>query len=276
MEGTFLMQISLQSNSILLKIEQNSTHLHPILHFIENSFKDIRYSVNTIKIFNSHEEITRKKYLLKWLYKVIRKQDENIYTSFLKIKQNLFLPIYIETISTKPLEKTISITIEHLAKNNELKIKCNEYNKILISSFQRLFKNTIVFSFDRKNFKIKILTKSDLLILKSLLSRKKICGVSVIFITHSLNFAQFQSQKDNDNEAEKAYKTKLLKSYKALGVHKSTSHKEIKKNYKELLKKYHPDRVSNQGKEAVQLYTKRFQIIQEAYTLVKENLSIQS
>ena len=59
-------------------------------------------------------------------------------------------------------------------------------------------------------------------------------------------------------------------AYKILGVDPSASDEEIKKAYREMAKKNHPDLVSNLGKEVHQAAEKKFQEINEAYETVKK------
>jgi DnaJ like chaperone protein len=53
--------------------------------------------------------------------------------------------------------------------------------------------------------------------------------------------------------------------YTVLGVEKNASREEIKKAYRKLAGKYHPDRVNHLGEEFKDLAERRFKEIQEAY-----------
>jgi len=59
-------------------------------------------------------------------------------------------------------------------------------------------------------------------------------------------------------------------AYKILEVSKSSSPEEIKKAYRRLARKYHPDRVQHLGEEHVQGAKEKFQNIQEAYNKIKK------
>ena len=101
-----------------------------------------------------------------------------------------------------------------------------------------------------------------------LIVSKKISNILVKFVTNGLNFQRLEPE---DNLDEIAYKEKIKKSYKVLSITINSTKKEIKNNYKKMLRKYHPDRVYCENDEIVALYTRRFQVIQEAYALIKQH-----
>ena len=57
--------------------------------------------------------------------------------------------------------------------------------------------------------------------------------------------------------------------YSKLGVDGNASDGEVKKAYRDLVKKYHPDKVSHLGEEFVEIAKKKFQSIQEAYERIR-------
>ncbi len=69
------------------------------------------------------------------------------------------------------------------------------------------------------------------------------------------------SQSEHGSEGKDAPKTPYL----VLGVGKNASREEIKKAYRELAGKYHPDRVNHLGEEFRELAERRFKEIQQAY-----------
>ncbi len=58
--------------------------------------------------------------------------------------------------------------------------------------------------------------------------------------------------------------------YRILGVSRNTSAEDIKKAYRSLSKKYHPDRVSHLGDEFAKLASDKFQVINNAYEEVRQ------
>jgi DnaJ like chaperone protein len=60
------------------------------------------------------------------------------------------------------------------------------------------------------------------------------------------------------------------KCYTILGVNQDASNEEIKKAYRKMAMKYHPDRVSHLGEEHVNQAKEKFQQVQNAYKTIKK------
>jgi len=58
--------------------------------------------------------------------------------------------------------------------------------------------------------------------------------------------------------------------YKILGIERSASQEDIKKVYRQLAGKYHPDKLEHLGDEFKELAKKRFMEIQQAYEELKD------
>lgn len=63
-------------------------------------------------------------------------------------------------------------------------------------------------------------------------------------------------------------------AYKILGVDPDATDEEVKKAYREMAKKNHPDLVSNLGEEVRQAAEKKFQEINQAYETIKKQRGI--
>ena len=63
-------------------------------------------------------------------------------------------------------------------------------------------------------------------------------------------------------------------AYKILEINKSASDEEVKKAYRKMALKYHPDRVSQLGEEFQTAAKEKFQKVQEAYEQIKKERGI--
>ena len=266
------MVVTLEKSAIVFTLKHDSINLKPLLHFIDNSFNKVQNLSDAIVILNDDSEEIKKKYLLKWAYKLYKKNNQYVDNIFYKNLITSFkMPIYVQTTHTKSIAQMAVITINQ-TDSFKISVTCNQYHYIIIKYFKFIFKDDMVLGLNKTTFNITIKTKSNLLLLKKILSNKEILKIPVTFITHGLNFTRLHQNDKNTDEY--IYEEKLRKSYKILSISNNTTVKEIKKNYKNMLKKYHPDIVYNQNNSLVELYTKRFQVIQYAYELVKEHHKI--
>lgn len=62
--------------------------------------------------------------------------------------------------------------------------------------------------------------------------------------------------------------------YEVLGLTESATEEEIKKAYRRLVKKYHPDRLQNASNEDLRVAKEKFQQIQSAYEKIKQKRNI--
>ncbi|AQW85921.1 DnaJ-like membrane chaperone protein (N-terminal terB-like domain) [Campylobacter pinnipediorum subsp. caledonicus] len=79
-----------------------------------------------------------------------------------------------------------------------------------------------------------------------------------------------QNRYNNSSRSNDTQNKKL--PYEILGVSKDSDFKDIKKRYRELVKKYHPDILMGQGEsdEVIEKSTKKLQEINEAYEEIKQ------
>jgi len=59
-------------------------------------------------------------------------------------------------------------------------------------------------------------------------------------------------------------------SYEILEISKSATDAEVKKAYRDMAKKYHPDRLGNLSDELKKSATEKFQKVQEAYEQIQD------
>ena len=63
-------------------------------------------------------------------------------------------------------------------------------------------------------------------------------------------------------------------AYKILEIDKTATDNEVKKAYRKMAKKYHPDKLLNLGEEHVEVARRKFQKVQEAYEKIRKERKI--
>jgi len=80
------------------------------------------------------------------------------------------------------------------------------------------------------------------------------------FWINSYDFNSIKSMFLNKNNIEN--------SYSILGVHKTVTDDEIKKSYRKMVKKYHPDKLTNVSEDVKNMAKEKFQSLQDAYSAI--------
>ena len=76
----------------------------------------------------------------------------------------------------------------------------------------------------------------------------------------------------NDFSSIKAMFVKDFESdYKILEISPNSSDEEVKKAYRKMAVKYHPDKVNHLGQEVKSLAEEKFKMVNEAYSNIKKN-----
>lgn len=72
------------------------------------------------------------------------------------------------------------------------------------------------------------------------------------------------------NSIESMFFNKRDNNYKILGIEKSATDDEVKKAYRKMAKKYHPDKLAKLGPDVQKGAKEKFQSIQDAYETIKD------
>ena len=64
-------------------------------------------------------------------------------------------------------------------------------------------------------------------------------------------------------------KNNLDNAYSILGLSSNASVEEIKKSYRKIIKKYHPDKLQNVSEDVIKMAKNKFQSVQDAYAKIK-------
>ncbi len=79
---------------------------------------------------------------------------------------------------------------------------------------------------------------------------------------------------DEMTRIEALYWSDATHAYQVLGAQKNESMDEIKSKYRELVKKYHPDKVGHMGDEFRELANMKFRQVQEAYEIIEKSRDV--
>lgn len=89
------------------------------------------------------------------------------------------------------------------------------------------------------------------------------------YLTIKNSFSSYK-RRESSGYAFSSQKVSKEDPYTLLGLSNACSVEEVQRAYRNLANKYHPDKVNHLGKEFIDLATKKFTRIQEAYAAIKK------
>lgn len=88
------------------------------------------------------------------------------------------------------------------------------------------------------------------------------------------SFAYYKSKEASEGY-EGAKAKEIVNPYKVLGLSNNCTNEEVQKAYRDLVSKYHPDKVLHLGEEFINLANIKFTQIQGSYEIIKRERGIQ-
>ena len=82
--------------------------------------------------------------------------------------------------------------------------------------------------------------------------------------------SSLKNEQTADSKQQYVETMTIDKAYRLLKINKNATDKEIKTEYKERIKEYHPDRLESFGEDLKELAKRRTQEINQAYSLIKK------
>ncbi len=116
-----------------------------------------------------------------------------------------------------------------------------------------------------------IITESEVQTVVNLSYYMGLSNIDVQRVTSRLHVNGGERGYNNGGTGGRAYRqaNSVTAAYKALGVGADATNEEVKTAYRNLVKKYHPDRYATQGEEAQKKAADKFKEIQDAYETIK-------
>lgn len=245
------------AHTTLIKINEPEVQTKNLLYFIQTSFKSYESNEKQIIIEYKEQEYYKRVFLIKWLYNVFAKvTNQDIPKMKELLVKRIEKPIKIEYKNA--IKKQINVNVE-IMKNSFLHLSLNLFDEYFVNELKSIVRKYVTYIDDTRGIIIDISTNDSKYNTKELLLNEK--NLFYIFsdkneIFKSLEFSQVENKLDD--------------YFILLNSTKEDSMKIIKKRYKKLRKIYHPDNVFHQKDDATQEYTKKFQLLQNAYNAVKE------
>jgi DnaJ-domain-containing protein 1 len=273
------MRIFTNRTMIMIHARRDTIQEKVIVDFVNRHFKYKVQGESGIFIHHCNDESNSKNRFFHWLYwnyQQMHGKDPRDLRAEIESKPQR--PIKINWIEKANIITNIPISIE-VINTIYLKFTFRHDNATAyMHNFLRGYFRTHIISHsgDRDHYLVKVDNEAVKEKLLTLLKRNRIMQYYVSFTYNQQQISQLIAANNpfvpqNENE-----QSKINKAYKLLKVSQEEELSEIKKRYKKLLYKYHPDRVFNQGQELIDKYTMTFQSIQSAFETIQADKNAQT
>ena len=273
------MNITLHAKEIRVSVEEGSINHLILQNFVARYFTAVVRLADSLMIMHKETEIPQKRYLFQWLYAAYKKQRTNLSPAFLKMLQSaISFPINIKVRGTSKPVASIEV---HLSVMNDkfFALTIEPASSLALHYFHRRFFDQLERKISNNKFQIQI-NQQSLTILSELLERTQILAQPVFYYYEKTAIEKLIAKNNYEKEqfAQKQRYYRLIineddrinNAYRLLGLDKNADIDSVKKNYRLLAFRYHPDRSFGKGAEAQRAMTEQFRAVSDAYALISK------
>jgi len=254
------MQILLGARETIIKIHSKSIQIGHIEHFITTHFQTTKVDAHSIYIPQSTHISHHRQFLLKWLYTLYAKR-KNEYLPELK---NSLIRRQCKAIRIILAKSSVTKVFYELQENQEaIKITMMPKNISLLQALQNFVHAD--FEESRDYFLCSLKERDVQKQFQKLLFSKEVLSEKYIQFFDKKKMEKYFQAQENSTFSH------LLQAHRILGIEGNENKKQIKKQYKNLAKRYHPDKLNSKDEQTILNYTKKFQILHLAYEIVMQN-----
>lgn len=237
------------------------------IEFIRLSFNRLDIKDSQYFIYFDSENIRKHKLLLQTLvnmYKKIYHDDSIIKKLALNYRKNVQITIKKHQISEQ--KNLLNINVRKLS-SKEFIIEISKDKKSVYNYIKGLFLFDVL---DLRNDSILISFNEDTKrIVSQMNSKSSIMGYKINFHIDEAEF-KFTQRAYSIEGSLKEYLTKIRNALEVFGAETIYQFDAIKKEYKRLAKKYHPDLHRSKPELIQKIYNKKFLHVKESYELLEE------
>jgi molecular chaperone DnaJ len=237
------------------------------IEFIRLSFNKLEIKDDEYFIYFDPKNIKKHKLLLQTLIKLYRKTHKNdndiAKRIALNYRKNVKIKIKKHNLYYSNL---LSIEIKKIS-SKEFKIEFSKYIKPVYNYIKGIFLFHILELYEKKLIISFNENTKDLVY--QITKKNSIMGYKVNFIVDESEF-RFSQRAFSVEGSIKEYLAQVRNALSVFGVESIYEFDTVKKEYKRLAKKYHPDLHRNKPELIQKIYNNKFMKIKESYELLEE------
>lgn len=255
------MQILIGTEYTTIAIDESKINTYNLFTFIKSQFPSHTINQNKIFLTYSAEEHFKHLFLLKWIYAIHKKVNKMEIENLRDVLINrIEKPIQIITKREINPKNTIILEVFGI---DSIRFTFTQKNYQLFFELQYLFKKSIrKISYQNNFFEIDVVQNTTRDKINKLLETKGYKDIDLMFQYNESDLYLLLNEEKEVNHL-------LNKALSDLGSELYEDINTIKKRYKKLLVKYHPDNVYQEGTEKINEYTEIFKNLQVSFEIIQ-------
>ncbi|NPA73868.1 MAG: J domain-containing protein [Epsilonproteobacteria bacterium] len=239
---------------------------------VEKNLKNRLIGTDKIIVFNDVEEKIGRKYFLKFLSRIYAKKTHKKLKKIWQIEKAFNKIIKISLSQKNQIRQVVKISVSYKKSINAVEISTDKNNRALSRGIKNFFKGYKVVHYPSLNTVcIYDIDENFGKLLRDFISTKEIPGLYLDITYDKEIFKTIKAENIKKISKNRKRAELLLEDYyKKLHCSCADPYEKVRQNYLSLVKKYHPDTLSNDNEIILKVYKRKFQEIQQAYKTIKE------
>ncbi|MDD2838261.1 MAG: J domain-containing protein [Sulfuricurvum sp.] len=255
------MKVVLRNNAIFVQGSSNTLEEEWMEEFFDHHIQNTLFLDNGVLVLNNENSLDKKEEFLEELSGRFTKMHE-LSDSFYRrsLKRCKTAAVRIEV----PYRQSEKVDVELYAYGpDRVEFTFSAQNRWVMRYLRQQLSN-LVLSSTPKTLLINVGTPSAKMRLEKTLNRREVLHFTINYRYDdefmSRLYGNFRGWGFGSDAIDK-----MIRYHAIFEIPVGTKSEDLKKRYRQLAKRYHPDRVQKQSPEIINKYTEKFQLIQEAY-----------
>lgn len=258
------MEMSLYERWIQVEVEKNSYFEKKAREFVDKHFTSVFNLSNSMLIFTGEGEKYRRDYFLNWAYHISANRDIKK-ISAQKILSLIDMPIRLKVRDDRAVVDYVTVFTSFITAQ-KVSMVLSKQNRLAKRYLISKFRDNII-SYDKTRLFLDSSAPGFWESMIESMQTKTIFNVCLNFEHEKFEYEKFSNAPSYLTKQERA----LRESYDTLKVSYDTNFEDVRERFLSLAKEYHPDNVYGLDSSIVDIYTKKFRKIQEAYDFIKNS-----
>lgn len=261
------MELSLYERWIQVDVDKGSYFEKKAQTFVDKHFSSIFNLSNSMLIFTGESERYRREYFLNWAYHISSNREiKKIPIEQIQAMNDM--PIRLKYRDDRAVVDHVTVFTNFIT-SQKVAMVLSKHNRLAKRYLISKFRDRVI-SHDKTRVFLDSSAPNFWEYLMESMSQKTIFNVCLKF-----EYDQFEHDKF---EAAPSYLTKqerlLRECYRVLNLSHEDAFESVRSRFLKLAREYHPDNVYGMEQGIVEIYTKKFRKIQEAYDFIRSSRHI--